>query len=156
MVYDDYLDLSGMDLVPFISLMDETKSVNRLSFPIKGQDDLRMNMWIHSDSNAFYLYMMKCSTALSCWLFGYAPLKTIRIKLVDKFGRGTRNSYYSAGMKASLFAKIIAEKFFPEDEIVWENCWSKAKGMCERTMSVCLSGKYEEEPYYFDEKAIWR
>lgn len=154
MIYDDYLDLSKFDLVPFVSADDSDKAVNRVIYKVKGRQKCYLDMWINCEKTAFYLYMMLYILEGTGFGIGVEFIDMKKVKLSEKYGRGTREKYYSAGMKAAIFGKAIINKTFENEMIDWNPYRVFPKAMRKNPFLNRYSAICDEETFYFDEEYI--
>lgn len=155
MLYDDYLDLSGMDLVPFIEPGDPLKKVNRVVYKIMDCKHTVLDMWMKSECDGFYLYMLLYDLEVGGYYFGITPSVKKRVKITEKRRRGSKASYYEAGMKAAIFAKDIVNTCLPDVQVNWKKCYSWNKAMSEEPRIAIYFECRDTEYYFFDEEKIW-
>lgn len=154
MVYDNYLDLSGMDLVPFVD-SNEKRLVQRVVYQVENADKCYLDLWIQSERNGYYMYAMLYTFEAYSWAFGIAPLEMKKVHIADKFGRGTSSAYHSAGMKASIFGKQMIKQLFPHWEINWEPYKTWNKPMSTMPAIAKYAPECIEETFYFDERKVF-
>lgn len=157
MRYDEYTDLSGKEIVPFVDFEEASKAVHRLSYPAsitraehKAEYGI-LQLWIQYEKPYYFLYLSVVTPEHS----GYSILfdgsgRHAKVRLLEA-ERNTKDSYYKAGVKASVWGRKIVEACCPELMVEWQEgrACEKQKGEDFVKASRLL---YEEVQIDFSEK----
>lgn len=153
MIYDEYFDLAGMDLAELICPQEEMKAVYRVVYPVMNREKSYLDLWIHSEKDGFYLYLVIYTKEPILFGYGFSELDARKVLLLEKHGRGTAKTYYEAGIKAALFAKDMVRQFFPEWEVNWKPVAMYDNPMTKMPHYICYC-ETQKETYVFDEAKL--
>ena len=155
MVYDSYLDLKGLDIVPFVDVDETNPVVQRVVYQVENADKCYLDLWIQSEKNAYYLYAMLYTFETYSWAYAIVPLEMKRVRLMDKYGRGSQSVYYEVGKKAAVFGKEIIKQLFPSKTCNWKPYRTWNKSMSKMPPIARYASEWVEERFYFDERKVF-
>lgn len=156
MVYDEYLNLSGLDLVPFINPEEDGKVVYRVVSPIKNGPvkATLLDLKIHNEKDGYYLYLAVYEADRNPFGYSIAPHVMKKILVAEKTEKASQRSYYWAALKASIFAKDIVKEVIPQYEVDW-TALKIYEAKMSRLPFYARYGLFEKEWYPFSERKFW-
>lgn len=155
MIYDNYLELDQENIVPFIDFTGDTESSYRVVYPLKNYARCYLNMWIQNEKEGYFLYFAIVRKEEIGISFEIGPAEPfIKVLLMEKFGRATKKSFYSANMKASCFAKDMVEVLLSNLEVDWKHIHRIRHFMSAKPFGGWQDAFCERKSYYYNEQKI--
>lgn len=136
MRYDVYTELSGREIIPFVDFEEDSKAVHCLNYPVSiTHTDYKkeygmLKLWIQYENPYYFLYLSVAvleSLGYSIQFDGSRQHAKVRLFLAE---RNTKDNYYRAGVKASVWGRKIVEQCCPHLVVDWQegSAYEKPKG----------------------------